>query len=70
MVAAGLGVTLIPEMAVPVETRSADVAVVRFPAPAPSRTIGLVWRRASPLARQFADLADPVRRAASHDAVA
>jgi len=64
MVGAGLGVTLIPEMAVPVETRSADVAVMRFPAPAPSRTIGLVWRRASPLARQFADLAGPVRAAA------
>jgi LysR family hydrogen peroxide-inducible transcriptional activator len=64
MVGAGLGVTLIPEMAVPVETRSADVAVARFPAPAPARRIGLVWRRTSPLARQVAGLADSVRRAA------
>ncbi|MCU0908212.1 MAG: LysR substrate-binding domain-containing protein [Rhodobacteraceae bacterium] len=64
MVGAGLGVTLIPEMAVPVETRSAEVSVARFPAPAPARTIGLVWRRTSPLARQFAGLADSVRQAA------
>jgi LysR family hydrogen peroxide-inducible transcriptional activator len=64
MVGAGLGVTLIPEMAVPVETRSADVTVARFPAPAPARTIGLVWRRTNPLARQFAGLAASVRQAA------
>jgi LysR family hydrogen peroxide-inducible transcriptional activator len=49
MVASGLGVTLIPEMAVPLETRSADVSVARLAAPEPNRTIGMVWRRASPL---------------------
>jgi LysR family hydrogen peroxide-inducible transcriptional activator len=61
MVGAGLGVTLIPDMAVPVETRAAAVAVARFPSPAPSRTIGMVWRRASPLSRQFSELAEAVR---------
>ena len=53
MVGAGIGVTLIPEMAVAVETRSAPVSVARFKNPQPSRTIGMVWRKTSPLARQL-----------------
>jgi len=61
MVGAGLGVTLIPEMAVPVETPSAAVAVARFPAPEPSRTIGMIWRRTSPLADQLSQIAEVVR---------
>ncbi|QFT00990.1 Hydrogen peroxide-inducible genes activator [Labrenzia sp. THAF191b] len=64
MVSAGMGVTLIPEMAVPVETRSASVAISRFEAPEPTRTIGMVWRRRSPLAGQLAEIADIVRRSA------
>ncbi|WP_102226578.1 LysR substrate-binding domain-containing protein [Acidimangrovimonas sediminis] len=64
MVAAGIGVTLIPEMAVPVETRSAEVAVSAFPAPRPQRTIGMVWRRTSPLTKQLTQLAEAVRAAA------
>ena len=64
MVAAGLGVTLIPEMAVPVETRSASVSLARFEVPAPSRTIGMVWRRTSPLADQLREVAEIVRSAA------
>lgn len=61
MVGAGIGVTLIPDMAVPVETRSAAVAIARFPDPQPSRTIGMIWRASSPLARQLGQLADLVR---------
>lgn len=61
MVGAGIGVTLIPEMAVAVETRSAPVAVARFADPQPSRTIGMVWRKTSPLARQFDRIAQAVR---------
>lgn len=64
MVAAGMGVTLIPEMAVPVETRSAAVACSRFAAPEPSRTIGMVWRRTSPLSKQLTDIAATVRQSA------
>ncbi len=64
MVGAGIGVTLIPEMAVAVETRSAPVSVARFEAPRPSRTIGMVWRRTSPLARELTQIAEVVRRAA------
>ncbi len=60
MVAAGIGVTLIPEMAVPVETRSAAVSVARLPEPRPSRRIGMVWRRASPLTGPLAALAEIV----------
>ncbi|HMQ57481.1 MAG TPA: hydrogen peroxide-inducible genes activator, partial [Rhizobiaceae bacterium] len=63
MVGAGIGVTLIPEMAVPVETRSADVSIARFPSPQPSRTIGMVWRRASPLTKQLAQIAEAVQQA-------
>lgn len=64
MVGAGIGVTLIPDMAVPVETRSAPVSVARFRDPRPRRTIGMIWRRTSPLARQLTAVADVVRAAA------
>jgi len=63
MVSAGIGVTLIPEMAVPVETRSAQVAVSNFPPPRPSRTVGMIWRKTSPLATQLGEVADIVREA-------
>jgi len=65
MVGAGIGVTLIPEMAVPVETRSAAVSVARFAPPQPTRTIGMVWRRASPLAEPLGQVAEIVRAAAA-----
>ncbi len=60
MVGAGIGVTLIPEMAVTVETRSAPVSVARFKNPQPSRTIGMVWRKTSPLARQLQQISEAV----------
>lgn len=65
MVGAGIGVTLIPDMAVDVETRSAAVAVDRFEGEEPKRTIGMVWRRSSPLDKQLRAVAEIVR-AASH----
>jgi LysR family transcriptional regulator, hydrogen peroxide-inducible genes activator len=64
MVSAGIGVTLIPEMAVAVETRSASVSVTRFKSPQPSRTIGMVWRKTSPLARQLLQFSEVVRLSA------
>ena len=60
MVIAGIGVTLIPEMAVAVETRSASVSVARFKNPQPSRTIGMIWRKTSPLARQLLQFSEVV----------
>ncbi|WP_300015113.1 hydrogen peroxide-inducible genes activator [uncultured Roseobacter sp.] len=62
MVASGLGVTLIPEMAVALETRSADVSVAHFKRPEPTRTIGMVWRKSTPLADQLTDLAGRVKQ--------
>lgn len=64
MVGSGLGVTLIPEMAVPVETRSAGVTIQRFATAEPKRQIGMVWRKTSPLAEGFGELAEVVRGAA------
>ncbi len=64
MVGAGIGVTLIPEIAMSVETRSAAVSIARFQEPQPSRTIGMIWRKTSPIARQLTEVADVVRAAA------
>lgn len=66
MVGGGMGVTLVPHMAVPVETASAAVAVQRFGAKGPSRTIGMVWRRSSPLVDQLQEVAGIVRKAGTH----
>ncbi len=62
MVGAGIGVTLIPQMAVAVETRLAPVSVARLPKPRPTRSIGLVWRKTNPLGSQLAQIADVIRR--------
>ncbi|WP_341487732.1 LysR substrate-binding domain-containing protein [Pararhizobium sp. A13] len=64
MVSAGIGVTLIPEMAVGVETRSASVSVSHFQSAQPSRTIGMIWRKTSPLAKQFLQISEVVRQSA------
>ncbi|MEM6439103.1 MAG: LysR substrate-binding domain-containing protein [Pseudomonadota bacterium] len=63
MVGAGIGVTLIPEMALPFETRSADVSVARFDGEPPSRTIGMIWRKTNPLSQQLMQIGAVVRRA-------
>ncbi len=64
MVGAGIGVTLLPEMAVAVETRSAPVALQRLRPPRPKRTIGMVWRRSNPLAAGLREVGEMVRAAA------
>lgn len=61
MVSAGIGVTLIPQMAVPLETRSARVAVARLPAPRPTRSLGLVWRKTNPLSAKLVQVAAVLR---------
>jgi LysR family hydrogen peroxide-inducible transcriptional activator len=61
MVGAGIGVTLIPEMAVAVETRSAPVIVDRFAAPVPMRTVGMIWRKTNPLAAQLREITQVVQ---------
>jgi LysR family hydrogen peroxide-inducible transcriptional activator len=67
MVGAGIGVTLIPEMAVPIETRSAAVSIARLPRPRPSRTIGMVWRKTNPLSDQLVHIAEVIRQASARD---
>ncbi len=64
MVGAGIGVTLIPEMAVPLETRSAAVSLARFDPPEPGRTVGMVWRKTSPLAESLMQIAEETRACA------
>ena len=64
MVASGMGVTLIPEMAVEVETRLASVAVARFEDFQASRTIGMIWRKTNPLAEQLMQIAEVVKQSA------
>lgn len=69
MVGAGIGVTLIPEMAMALETRNAPVSVAELPEPRPSRRIGMVWRKTSPLFGQMQQIAHLVRDAAQgHEA--
>lgn len=64
MVGAGIGVTPIPDMAVAVETRSAPVSIARFSQPQPSRTVGMIWRKTSPLAKQLLQVSEVVRQSA------
>jgi LysR family transcriptional regulator, hydrogen peroxide-inducible genes activator len=63
MVGAGIGVTLIPQMAVDIETRSARVSLARLGPEPPRRTIGMVWRRSNPLAGQLGHIAGLVQQA-------
>lgn len=65
MVANGLGMTLLPEIAVPLETRQGDIHLMRFADPEPQRVIGLAWRKSSPRKRHFVELGQMITDAAS-----
>jgi LysR family transcriptional regulator, hydrogen peroxide-inducible genes activator len=56
MVANGHGLTLLPEISVALETRRAEIRLMRFAEPEPSRVLGLAWRATSPRKRDFAEL--------------
>jgi len=56
MVAAGYGVTLLPEMCLNVELRAREIGLTRFVDPEPHRTVGLAWRATSPRAADFREL--------------
>ncbi|MEM7472878.1 MAG: LysR substrate-binding domain-containing protein [Pseudomonadota bacterium] len=62
MVDAGLGLTLIPEMAVPLETQNADLSISRFSRNKPKRTIGMIWRKTTPLSAQLMELGAIIRQ--------
>lgn len=60
MVANGMGMTLIPEIAVPSEAARNAIRIVPFAAPEPARDVGLVWRRSNPRGRDMDALAEAI----------
>ncbi|MDE0589366.1 hydrogen peroxide-inducible genes activator [Halocynthiibacter sp. C4] len=62
MVGAGIGVTLIPEMAVSIDGAASPVSISRLASPAPKRTIGMVWRHTNPLAPQLETIATTIEQ--------
>lgn len=63
MVSNGLGMTLLPELSVPLETKRSDIHLMRFADPEPQRVIGLAWRRSSPRKRHFVELGKMITEA-------
>jgi LysR family hydrogen peroxide-inducible transcriptional activator len=63
MVAAGYGITLIPQIAAEVEGRDPRIKLLRLREPQPGRSIGLVFRTTSPRRADFAALGDVVKQA-------
>ncbi|MEO0566901.1 MAG: hydrogen peroxide-inducible genes activator [Pseudomonadota bacterium] len=63
MVGAGLGLTLIPEMALPLEGRVRNTCIQRFSGAQPKRTVGLIWRKTNPMSEQFRFFKDVIARA-------
>lgn len=60
-VAGGLGVTLIPEMAVAAETARGTLDTARFASPAPGRTVGLAFRASTARGEDYEQLAEIIR---------
>jgi LysR family hydrogen peroxide-inducible transcriptional activator len=68
MVAAGHGVTLLPELAIAAPIGATRGLEIRpFDAPAPSRTIGAVWRKSTTRTPAIEAIADTVRAALTED---
>lgn len=65
MVADGIGVTLLPKLAVAIEAKRARLAVRAFAEPIPGRTIAMVWRRCSPLGPALKQIAITAREAST-----
>jgi LysR family hydrogen peroxide-inducible transcriptional activator len=64
MVEAGIGVTLLPKLAIDAQiTRGTNIKLLPLSVTA-SRQIGLVWRRSSLRAREFEILGDALSRSA------
>lgn len=61
MVAAGHGITLLPEICAETEVDRRRVALIPFPDEAPMRTVGLAWRRTSTRKADFTALGELVR---------
>jgi len=61
MVAAGAGITLLPQLSVPKEKKKDGVCYVPAVNPTPSRRIVVAYRPGSPLKGRFEQLADTIR---------
>ncbi|EJL51616.1 MULTISPECIES: hydrogen peroxide-inducible genes activator [unclassified Rhizobium] len=60
MVSHDMGMTLIPEMAIPTETSRNSIRIVPFADPQPSREIGLAWRRSNHRGKEMEALAEAI----------
>ncbi len=66
LVAAGQGITLVPQLAVDAGVLADPrLTLVDFAPPSPHRVIGLAWRKNSPRSEDFRALADLMRQAVS-----
>ncbi len=70
MVAAGAGVTLLPRLAVAAETRHAALAIRPLADARAFRTLGLCWRRTSPLGPALRQIAAAIRPLATAEVAA
>jgi len=61
MVAAGHGITLLPELCAATEVDRNRVALIPFPEDPPKRTLGRVWRKTSGRKADFSALADVIK---------
>ncbi|MFD1199866.1 hydrogen peroxide-inducible genes activator [Brucella gallinifaecis] len=66
MVSHGMGLTLIPEIAVRAELRSNHMRIVPFEGEQPKREIALFWRRQSKRRKDFQALAECIIESANH----
>ncbi|QWK79291.1 hydrogen peroxide-inducible genes activator [Ochrobactrum sp. BTU1] len=66
MVSHGMGLTLIPEIAVRAEARNNHMRIVPFEGDQPKREIALFWRRQSKRRKDFQALADCIVESAGH----
>jgi LysR family hydrogen peroxide-inducible transcriptional activator len=53
LVANGMGLTLLPEISLALETGRGEVQIARFADPEPNRTLGLAWRKTSARRNDF-----------------
>lgn len=65
MVASGMGMTLIPQLALADENRDGCLRIVPFAEPVPSRDLAMVWRRNSDAAADARAMAGVIRDLAS-----
>jgi LysR family transcriptional regulator, hydrogen peroxide-inducible genes activator len=69
MVSSGVGVTLLPRLAIETESRHATLAIRPLADARAYRTLGLVWRKTAPLASSLREIAVTIRRAYAPDEI-